>query len=173
MADFEKAIKHVLKWEGGYVWHPADPGGETNYGITDRLDGKVDGKVDLNGDGVGDVAVRHLTEQQARVVYRAKFWDKVRGERIRNQKLAEILFDAFVNCGYSGIKLMQYILEVTPDGRVGDITIDAINDSDPETLFYKFKAARKKYYEDLAERKPALKVFLRGWLNRLDSFKWE
>ena len=31
---FQEALKRVLQHEGGYVNHPSDPGGETNYGIT-------------------------------------------------------------------------------------------------------------------------------------------
>ena len=33
---FERALTFVLRWEGGYVDHPADPGGATNYGVTQR-----------------------------------------------------------------------------------------------------------------------------------------
>lgn len=36
MARFEDAIKLTLIHEGGYVNNPADPGGETNMGITKR-----------------------------------------------------------------------------------------------------------------------------------------
>jgi lysozyme family protein len=173
MAQYEDAFIGVLKHEGGYVWHPADPGGETNLGITDRLDGKVDGLVDVDGDGIGDIPVKKLTVDHARVVYRRRFWNIIRGSEIKSQAIAEIFFDAFVNCGYSGIKTMQRALGVNPDGRVGMITLDAINAEDPETLFWKFKAAREKYYRSLVERKPALGVFLKGWLNRLNSFEWK
>ncbi|MCW8621188.1 glycosyl hydrolase 108 family protein, partial [Acinetobacter baumannii] len=31
---FQTALKRVLQHEGGYINHPSDPGGETNYGIT-------------------------------------------------------------------------------------------------------------------------------------------
>ena len=31
---FQDALKRVLKHEGGYIDHPSDPGGETNFGIT-------------------------------------------------------------------------------------------------------------------------------------------
>ncbi len=43
MARFEKAIGTILEHEGGYVNDPADPGGETKYGIsnTDHETGGV------------------------------------------------------------------------------------------------------------------------------------
>ena len=36
MADFDEAIKVIFKHEGGYVYDPDDPGGETKYGISKR-----------------------------------------------------------------------------------------------------------------------------------------
>lgn len=172
MADFEKAIRHVLKWEGGYVWHPADPGGETNRGITDRLDGKVDGLIDVDGDNFGDVPVKMLTEQQARIIYKRKFWDKMQGDKIKDQKVAEILFDGFVNCGRNGIKLMQRVLNIQDDGIVGPKTLSEINSANAKDLFERYKIERAIYYNNLTVRSPSMKVFLNGWLNRLSSFDW-
>ncbi|HFC6667126.1 TPA: glycosyl hydrolase 108 family protein, partial [Neisseria meningitidis] len=34
--EFNRFIERVLSHEGGYVNHPKDPGGETNWGITKR-----------------------------------------------------------------------------------------------------------------------------------------
>ena len=34
MSDFNKAFDRVIGHEGGYVNHPSDPGGETNWGVT-------------------------------------------------------------------------------------------------------------------------------------------
>ena len=34
MAKYDKLIPTVLKWEGGFVNHPSDPGGATNSGVT-------------------------------------------------------------------------------------------------------------------------------------------
>lgn len=170
MAKFDIAIPHVLAWEGGYVWHEADPGGETNRGITDRLDGKIDGMVDLDGDGIGDVDIKTLTEAEAKQVYKRRFWDRMQGDKIESQLIANILFDGFVNCGFNGIRLMQRLLHLKDDGIVGPKTLAAINGADEILLYNRYKLERINYYQDLAEKKPSLKVFLKGWMNRINSF---
>lgn len=170
MAKFEIAIPHTLVWEGGYVHHPADPGGETNRGITDQLDGKIDGLVDLDGDGDGDVNIKGLTEAQAKEVYKRRFWDRMHGDEIESQLIANILFDGYVNCGGNGIKMIQRIVNVMDDGMIGPKTLAAINSADEIVLYNKYKEARMDYYFDLVDKKPDLKVFLKGWLNRVDSF---
>lgn len=173
MADFEKAIPLILKHEGGYVFHPNDPGGETNLGITDMLDGKVDGMVDLDGDKIGDVTVKGLTVAQAKQVYKSRFWDKMQGDKFKDQQIANIVFDGYVNMGARALKMLQKELGCGIDGRIGPNTLAAINSAAPHLLFDDYKDARRMFYIKLAERKPKLKDFLKGWLNRIDSFKYE
>lgn len=170
MADFEKAIKLIFRHEGGYVNHPSDPGGETNLGVTDRLDGKVDGKIDINGDGTGDVKVKDLKIDEAKKIYKRVFWDRMQGDKIHSQAIAEILFDGHVNMGSKALKLMQEVLNIKVDGVFGDVTINAINNSNEKILFILFKQKRIDFYIRLVEMKPTMKVFLKGWLNRIRSF---
>ncbi len=73
-ADFESALTVLLQHEGGFANHPADPGGATNFGVADAGDGKKDGLIDLDRDGVGDVRPKDLTREQAAEYYRRHYW---------------------------------------------------------------------------------------------------
>src|SRR5687768_4378075 len=64
----QKAIETTLKWEGGYVNHPQDPGGATNYGIT-IADVRKYVKKDATPEDV-----RSLTKAQAIEIYTSKYW---------------------------------------------------------------------------------------------------
>lgn len=170
MADFEKAIPIILKHEGGYVNHPSDPGGATNRGITYSVFGRL--ARPLLGINPTLLNLRGLTEDQAKKIYKHEFWDKMKGNLITDQQIAEILFDGFVNKGKNGIKLMQSVLQQTQDGIVGPLTLNAINTADPFPLFESYKQSRVSYYKNLALRKPKLNVFLKGWLIRINSFHY-
>jgi lysozyme family protein len=58
---FDQAFTRLLGHEGGYVNNPADPGGETNWGISKRSYPQVD--------------IKALTQQQAKWIYQRDFWD--------------------------------------------------------------------------------------------------
>lgn len=170
MAEFEKAIPHVLKWEGGFVNHPADPGGATNRGITFNLFKQYAKSLGLlpNVD-----ALKSLTEPQAKKIYKEHFWDSMRGLEFKDQSIANITFDAFVNCGHNGIKIVQRMAGTKADGIIGPNSLFVINSAVPKVLFESIKDERMNYYRSLAERKPQMQVFLNGWLNRVNSFVYK
>lgn len=170
MADFNKAIPHILKWEGGWVDHPNDPGGKTNRGITFTTFGRVAKPVLGIAPTVENL--KNLTEDQAKKIYRSEFWDKMMGDAIKDQSVATIIFDGFVNMGRHAIRIAQDVVNVDRDGIVGSKTINAINAANAVELFANIKQARIDYYNNLAVNKPAMKVFLKGWLNRINSFEY-
>jgi lysozyme family protein len=169
MADFNLAIPIILKHEGGYVDHPNDPGGATNRGIIFSLFKRYAPSLGLKPDLE---SLKQLTEYDAKTIYRLEFWDKMLGDSFQNQQVANIVFDAFVNMGPRALKMLQRELNVVADGIVGRQTINAVNKADPKEIFDAFKAARVFFYRDLAHRKPQMQVFLKGWLNRADSFHY-
>lgn len=131
-ANWKKSIEHVGISEGGYVNDPVDPGGETNWGISDRRDGKMDGKADLDSDGIGDVRMRDLTKDQANKVYKRDYWDAINGDKLPSG-LDLVAFDGAVNSGVSrGAKWVQRALGVKQDGRIGPATLKAAKEADIE-----------------------------------------
>lgn len=171
MASFAAAIPETLRFEGGYVDDPADPGGATDYGISLRfLKGEL---LDLDHDGDVDADdVRGLTPEAASEIYRHFFWDRFGYGRIADQRVANKVFDAGVNIGPPrAIRLLQRSLcacghPVEVDGSFGDKTLAAVNGSDPVRLLREMCQEHATYYRTLVELKPQLGKFLKGWLRR-------
>jgi len=170
MAEFEKAIPNVLKWEGGYVNHPSDPGGATNRGIILTVFKKYAAELGLTPDVDG---LKKLTEEQAKIIYKRQFWDLMRGDEIRDQQVADIIFDGFVNMGRNALKIAQRVMGETIDGQFGPSTISTLNAASGRIFFDSYKDARVMYYKNLVDKKPSMQVFLKGWLNRINSFKYQ
>jgi lysozyme family protein len=171
MADFNLSIDIILKHEGGFVNHPSDPGGATNRGIIFTLFKQYSKALGL----LPTIdALKSLTEDQAKFIYREHFWNPMKGDEIINQNIADILFDGYVNMGGKALKMMQKEAGTTlVDGSIGADSIRAINLANARVLFQGYKDSRIKFYIDLADRKPKMKVFLKGWLNRINSFEYK
>lgn len=170
MADFEKAIPIILKHEGGFVDHPSDPGGATNRGITFKLFKQYAKTLGL--EKTID-SLKSLTEDQAKLIYELHFWQPMRGNEINDQNIADIVFDAHVNTGFWGLRLIQREVGAEVDGIIGSKTIEAINAANGKILFEGYKDARLQYYRNLVKKKPQLGVFLKGWENRVNSFEYK
>lgn len=154
MSHFDKAILSVLKHEGGYVNHPSDPGGETNFGICRRSYPKLD--------------IKSLTKESAINIYRADFWrpeyDKM------PYGVAAKVFDMAVNMGkHQAHRLLQRAVGVDDDGIIGKKTLDAINRVLPlDSVLEGITREQKKFYLKIVEGKPSSKVFLAGWFKRAE-----
>jgi hypothetical protein len=101
MADFDMAVALVLKHEGGLVDDPNDPGGLTNFGISQRSYPNVD--------------IRNLTADDAKAIYKRDYWFPIGGDAISNQSLANAALDFAVNAGVA----MSNRTMMGPNGAVG------------------------------------------------------
>ena len=73
-----------------------------------------------------------------------------------------------------GITYPQQVLGVVVDGIVGSRTLTAVNEyPDQKELFQKLWDRRKQHFENIVQRDPSQKVFLKGWMNRLNDYKFE
>ena len=166
MAEFFPAFTHTVGIEGGYANDPADPGGETRFGISQRSYPELD--------------IAGLSVDQAREIYKRDFWDKLRLDEVTDQALAAELFDSAVNCGaMSAGRWLQQSLNLVGghvlnglmvDGVVGSKTLVAVNSCVfPQALLKCLNGFQFIRYYDLVQTDITRRKFFRGWLRRI----WE
>lgn len=156
MANFNDAIVKTLAKEGGakFTDVPNDKGGATKYGISQAAYPKVD--------------IRNLTEQQARDIYKRDYWDRVRGDDLTSQMIAENLFDTAVNMGVrTASRLAQIMLNIQPaDGIIGSGSLGVINQQNEKDFLVQFTLVKIGYYANLCNKDRTQSKFLLGWINR-------
>ena len=167
MAEFGKYAPTLLEIEGGFVNHPDDRGGITNCGIT------IDTYRAYCGQDKTIKDLQNMSYGTWCKIMKDGYWDKVKGDEIENQSLAEIIADWCVNSGTSGIRKMQEVVGCKPDGIVGPITLSMINTSDAAQLHERIWKARQQHYINIVKRDERQKVFMNGWMNRLNKFVYE
>lgn len=171
MADVRLLVPFIKKWEGGFVCDPDDLGGATNMGVTI---GTYEAYCRKKGYPRPTVErLKRLTSEEWLDILKTMYWDKWRADEIRDQNLANILVDWLWLSGKVAITTPQKILGVGADGVVGPITLSALNGyADPELLWGKIVAARREYIETIVRKRPKNQKFRKGWLNRLNTFRY-
>lgn len=172
MADFEGFAGKILRLEGGFVNHPADKGGPTKYGVILSTWKQYGYDKDHDGD-IDAEDIRELTEADARYIAKKVFWDFFQADFILNQSIAEFIVDWGYNSGRVTVaKKLQKLLNVTADGLIGVQTLNAINCTDQQNLFDALKVARRVFIDNIVEQRPDQSVFHKGWINRINSFRF-
>lgn len=149
--NFLKAVELIFKHEGGLVDHPSDPGGLTNFGISQRA--------------YPDLNIRGLSKPGAAAIYHRDYWLKIKGDDLPGA-VALSVFDMAVNSGViRSIKIMQRCLGLKEDGIIGPKTMEAVLATPRYTMIEKYRKERQKYYESLA----GFKTFGKGWTRRTNE----
>ena len=105
--------------------------------------------------------------REVRSFYKMEFWDRICGDHIASQKIAEEIFIFAANAGVkTAVKRAQELVGATPDGICGPQTLQALNSYDPDLFDIAFDEEEIEYYEGLIARRPSLSIFARGWRNR-------
>jgi lysozyme family protein len=163
MSRTDLLIQGIIHREGGYVNHPADKGGPTNFGITKATLEAYRKRAVTTDD------VKHLTVQEATAIYKALYAAPF--EFITNQYLNELVVDSGVNHGVTTAKTMlQTALHIEADGIVGAQTRMACQHADVKVLYHDYVAARGRLYGRILTKRPNQYEFAAGWLNRLGEF---
>ena len=153
MSNFDIAVELILKHEGGYVNHPDDPGGETNYGISKRA--------------YPDVDIANLTKEDAARIYKVDYWDRIRGDDLP-AGVGLVVVDYAVNSGVSrASKALQKVCNAGKDGIIGPHSLHAVhvttNDNGAEFVIQGVTDLRREFIRALS----TYETFGRGWERRI------
>lgn len=139
---FLKMIPFLWEWEGTKFENDLDdPGGATKFGIDQRSHPKED--------------IRNLTEARAKQIYWDEYWLKYDCENYA-YPLGEVVFNCCVNAGW---------------GRAKEILAKVYDDVSSETRARQFLDEMDGFYRRLADQKPRMRKFLKGWLNRTNALR--
>ena len=162
MTRAEVCIPKILVHEGGFVNNPADPGGATNKGITIATFRRYI----KPGGTIADL--KALTTAQATVVYKRQYWDAVLGDMLPHG-VDYTVADFAVNSGPSrAAKVLQKVVGVKQDGRIGPATLKAVNAMPAKEVIEQVNAKRLAFMKSIKGGK-LWKTFGRGWQRRVDD----
>ncbi|MDV2986992.1 UNVERIFIED_CONTAM: glycoside hydrolase family 108 protein [Methylobacteriaceae bacterium AG10] len=162
-ASFERALALVLAHEGGYVDHPADPGGATNLGIT------IGTLSDWLGRPASKAEVKALTRATVAPIYRKNYWDRVRGDELP-PGVDYCVFDFAVNSGPGrAIPSLQRAIGVADDGKIGPITLAAARERLSAQTVERICADRLAFLRRLT----TWGTFGKGWSRRVEGVRTE
>lgn len=121
--NYAQALKQVLKYEGGYVDHPKDPGGPTNKGVTQAVYDSW-----RKSQNLPTQSVRNISDPEVATIYKNLYWDAISGDSLP-AGVDFAVFDYAVNSGVSrAAKTLQAVVGVAQDGQIGPQTIQAAKD---------------------------------------------
>ena len=157
--NWEKSFRFVLAHEGGYVNNLKDPGGMTNLGVT-----KATWEAYVDHD-VTEAEMRALTPAKVAPLYKAKYWDAVRGDDLP-AGVDFAMFDYAVNSGpVRAIRTLQSSLAVPTDGMIGPRTLKAAAMIEPGVVIDNLCRERVQFLARLS----TYKTFGRGWTRRVNE----
>ena len=181
------AIDFMLSNEGGFIDNVSDSGGATNFGVSLRFLRELsEEKLRKYGffksaELLNSEDVKELTREQAILIYQNEFWNAGRYKYIKDQSVADYVFDMVVQHGeHQAVKIVQRALwavyqkadynDVTDDGILGERTLSLINATTSRSLCMTMASERAGFVRLLAATRPKDYVFLDGWLSR--CYRW-
>lgn len=185
MASFDIAYSETNKAEGGYVNRTDDNGGETWGGIARKKNPQWAGwaivdskKSDPHFPACLDSDADLL--QLKKEFYRSEFWNKLMGDSVNDQGVANELYDTAVNMGIGrAINNAQRAVnalnrnqkgwpDIDVDGGMGAKTLNAINICPDKAELKKTMNILQGYsYVTFCESDHTQEINFRGWLKRV------
>lgn len=158
--NYDRLLALVLKHEGGFVHHAKDPGGATNFGVTQAVYNAY-----RRGRKQAIQSVRHIAMPEIKDIYRRQYWDAVRGDDLPDG-VDYTIFDFAVNSGVSrSAQFLQRAVGASADGRIGPATLGAVRARKPGDVISDVNTARLAFLRGLRH----WPTFGKGWRRRVDD----
>lgn len=130
---FEECVIEVLRFEAGWVNNPADPGGETNFGISKSSYPQLD--------------IKNLTREAAIAIYKRDYWERISADRLPNQ-IRLLAFDTAVLHGVKfSIATIQAIMGMPATGEWTEANFFALDTIDPKKIIERIAVRRMLVYK--------------------------
>ncbi len=158
--NFERSLQRVLVHEGGHVNHPRDPGGATNFGVTQRVyDGYRENR------HLEKRSVRKITKDEVRDICRNLYARKIRFDDLPAGVDYCVLDGAFNSGVMQSAKWLQRAAGCARvDGNIDEATIAAVRaHADHDLLIAKILSLRLGMLQKLK----TYNTFGKGWRIRV------
>jgi len=176
MAKFAPIFEKTEGWEGGYQNYSTDVANYTSSGNQVGTNRGISAIAYENYLGYEPTVadMKAITKKIARNVYEKKFWAGMRGNELKNQDIADIIFAMRIGNPKKSNEIVQTSLSkmgknVKVTWTYSDEVVKAINRSNSKQLFYIIKEEKRKFLESLRYKKPE---FITGWMRKLESFEF-
>ncbi len=151
--NFDTAFHRLLGHEGGFVDHPSDPGGATNWGVTQAV-ARANGYTGH---------MRDFPVDMAKAIYWRQYWVPIKADDLP-PAIRYAVFDAAVNSGAKqAVKWLQRAIGVNDDGVVGPQTMTFARAANPDFVLRRMLGERLQFMTDLK----TWQAFGRGWARRI------
>lgn len=157
-ANYPESIRRVLLSEGGYINHPSDPGGPTNFGITLAV-------YRANGHANATAAdIKAMPLDEAKRIYRIRYANPC-GFDLDPAGVDYALFDYAVNSGVSRANKVLRRVCALPDNAGFPAVLTALAKRDAKAVVAAINAERLAFLQSLK----TWPVFGKGWGTRVKS----
>lgn len=170
-ANYEKFIDRMIhRYEGGYCWDKADPGGPTNFGIT-CFDLAANRGQRMSSMATWAPIVRAMTLDEAEDIYKRKYAAKLKFDKLRSG-VDVVILDYGVNSGIGRpIAVARRLVGLPGNNAVmDDALVEAINKVDPHQFIDAMCSERLRFMHAIRGGS-AWTTFGRGWQSRVDDLR--
>ncbi|NCT16960.1 MAG: hypothetical protein COZ75_03545 [Flavobacteriaceae bacterium CG_4_8_14_3_um_filter_34_10] len=168
-------LEHSIDSEGGYVDDPTDSGGKTKFGIAEKREWKS--AADVLGVDRSTLNIKNLSPVQAKFYYYESRFKRFSINEIGNINLQTAMLDqsvltpSLINKNIKrALNDLGYEFDIN-SSKLSKDQIEAVNTVDQNKLLNGFLDYQQSYYDNLSEKRPKDKKFIKGWTNRVDRLR--